>query len=257
MRNDVCFGRKPPYRPRWEPTGSPQEEQSLEPCPNASDKSRRAAVFRGCPTVRFHSSQPANRITGMDSQATRPDVKVFNYCVAFIDLLGQRAAMRGQSVLPQFKSGDEKQAFLSTFKDSVGAIDRLQRQAEELLVVHQPHSEFRARLSERDQADWDEMLRSGMLTQRWSDGLVMFKNLGDGAARCVTNGIFELIGTCGGLMLLGLTERRPIRGGWTLPGALSFVRVSFTGLQLRAPMNSRVRSRSIHGLRSVPMLSAF
>ena len=41
----------------------------------------------------------------------------------------------------------------------------------------------------------------------------MFKNLGDGAARCVTNGIFELIGTCGGLMLLGLTERRPIRGG--------------------------------------------
>ncbi len=71
-----------------------------------------------------------------------------NYCVSFIDLLGQRDALRGQGVLPAVASESERQKLMATLRASVGSIARLQNQANVLMAAsrHQPDSALRASL---------------------------------------------------------------------------------------------------------------
>lgn len=104
-----------------------------------------------------------------------------NYAVAFIDLLGQRAALRGQMLLPVAKTDPEKQQLLATLKASVGSISALQQHAETMTRTSEPNPEspLRAKLTSQQQEQWDEMQRTKIVTQRWSDGLMLFCNLGD------------------------------------------------------------------------------
>lgn len=138
-----------------------------------------------------------------------------NYCVSFIDLLGQRAALEGQGLLPQFETEAAKKQFYTTIRKSVGAIIELQSQAEEMLQqILSPRldSTFRASLPSEHHALWDEMGLTRVKTQRWSDGLVSFLCLGDKDVKCRMNGVFALFSLAGTLCLLGLATRNPIRG---------------------------------------------
>jgi hypothetical protein len=138
-----------------------------------------------------------------------------NYCVSFIDLLGQRKALEGQGLLPPFETESERLELNATLRKSVGAIVKLQSQAEEML---QPllspglDSPYRSALPPEQHAIWDEMHFTRIKTQRWSDGLVSFLCLGDKDVKCRMNGIFALFGMAGTLCFLGLATRNPIRG---------------------------------------------
>lgn len=65
-------------------------------------------------------------------------ISVANYCVSFIDLLGQRDALRGQGLLPIVSSEREKQKLIATLRASVGSIARLQTQAADLMRASTP-----------------------------------------------------------------------------------------------------------------------
>ncbi|NOY73700.1 MAG: hypothetical protein GXP14_15270 [Gammaproteobacteria bacterium] len=139
----------------------------------------------------------------------------YNYCVSFIDLLGQRDALKDEGLLKAFESDTEEKRFINTLKESIGAITKLQSRADDLLREAQkdrPNSPFRATLSQQQQTIWDEMLRERVSTQRWSDGLVSFVNLGDQTIKCHLNGVFNLFATAGSLCFMGLASRKPIRG---------------------------------------------
>jgi hypothetical protein len=56
------------------------------------------------------------------------------------------------------------------------------------------------------------MLLTKVKTQRWSDGLVSFASLADTDVKCHVNSIYELFGHAGSLCLIGLCNRRPLRG---------------------------------------------
>jgi len=136
-----------------------------------------------------------------------------NYCVSFIDLLGQRDALRDQGLLPSFASEEEQQKFIGVIRNSVGAIIKLQEQAEEMLSEFlRPNPELRAALQPEQHVTWDEMQLTRIKTQRWPDGLVSFMCLGDTDIKCQMNGIFGIFGLAGTLCLLGLATRQPIRG---------------------------------------------
>lgn len=138
-----------------------------------------------------------------------------NYCVSFIDLLGQRKALEGQGLLPPFETDAERIQLNTTLRQSVGAIIKLQSQAEEMLqplLSPRLDSPFRAALPPEQHAIWDEMHFTRINTQRWSDGLVSFLCLGDKDVKCRMNGVFVLFGLAGTLCLLGLATRNPIRG---------------------------------------------
>ena len=139
----------------------------------------------------------------------------YNYLISFIDLLGQRDALKGQGLLPIFNSEEDRNQFNATLKDSIGAIVKLQDRADNMLSEGQqepPESPFRTSLSAEHKAIFDAMLQTRVTTQRWSDGLVSFVRLGDNDIKCPLNGVFNIFGSAGSLCFMGLATQRPIRG---------------------------------------------
>lgn len=154
-------------------------------------------------------------MTGTDANKTPDQWTAYNYFISFIDLLGQRDALRGQGLLPVFKTEEDHNRFIGTLKDSIGPVLKLQEDAEDMLREGQresPESPFRASLPPEHKALWDEMLRARVTTQRWSDGLVSFVCLGDQDIKCPLNGVFNIFGSAGSLCFMGLATRHPIRG---------------------------------------------
>lgn len=150
-----------------------------------------------------------------NSEKSKEPLQAGNYCVSFVDLLGQRKALEGQGLLPLVTTEDERSQLNETLRKSVGAIIQLQSQAEEMLaplLSPRKDSPFRAALRPEQHTIWDEMHFSRITTQRWSDGLVSFLCLGDKDVKCRMNGVFALFGLAGTLCFLGLETRNPIRG---------------------------------------------
>lgn len=150
-----------------------------------------------------------------DEQAPDREWVAYNYCVGFVDLLGQRDALRGQGLLKRPESDEQRNAFHDIWRNSIGAIIKLQERAEEMLapILEQNlASPRRAELPPADRSTWDKMNRTKITTQRWSDGLVSFACLGGADVKCHVNGIFGIFGLTGTLCLLGLASGHPIRG---------------------------------------------
>ena len=144
-----------------------------------------------------------------------------NYCLGFLDLLGQREAMRGQGLIPTMKTDDDVNAFQTIVIDTIGPIRRVQEHIENLLDhVHNPDADspVRDKLPEKQRPIWDEMQRSSIKRQRWSDGLVVFESLGNQNIKCPMNGVYAIFVASGMICFLGLEEKQPVRGaidvGW-------------------------------------------
>jgi hypothetical protein len=99
-----------------------------------------------------------------------------NYCVSFIDLLGQRDSFRAQGWLPVIKTVADRTNFDGILKKSIGAILGLQRDADDLVgaMLTKPDSPFRLALDEVQRAIWDQVSQKQIQTQYWSDGLIRF-----------------------------------------------------------------------------------
>lgn len=138
-----------------------------------------------------------------------------NYVVGFFDLLGQQDALKGQCLIPKFSSPDEDRAFRQKLMESVGSIYLLQKRAEDLIggaLRVRRNSPLRAQLTNKQRRTWDQMHRSNLRTQRWSDGLMNFVALGDPTVLCPMTAIFAQIGMAGALCFMGLSSKQPIRG---------------------------------------------
>src|SRR5258708_32505082 len=121
-------------------------------------------------------------MTAADAKETPEQWNAYNYLISFIDLLGQRDALKGQGLLPVFKTEEDHKQFINTLKDSIGAILRLQASADDTLSEghrDRPDSPFRASVSDEQKARRDEMSRARITTQSWADGLVSLVCLGD------------------------------------------------------------------------------
>lgn len=138
------------------------------------------------------------------------EIAVYNYCVSFIDLLGQKDALSGQGLVPQFKSDEEHKDFIQTIKKTIGAITSLQEDAK---VMLEDSSEVK-RISFNGVAQLiqDEMRKEKVTKQHWSDGFVSYVCLGEPEIKCPMNGIHSIIALAGILCFLGLGKGQPIRG---------------------------------------------
>lgn len=138
-----------------------------------------------------------------------------NYCVSFIDLLGQRNALKGQGLLPICETDESRAEFIKKAKISIGPIIALQQQAEDMiapLINPNLDSELRSKLSTDQKIVWDSMMSTKVYTQRWSDGIVSYHSLDDDKVLCQMNNVFSLFGLAGSLCLLGLAGKQPLRG---------------------------------------------
>ena len=145
---------------------------------------------------------------------TEVRLDVANYAVCFIDLLGQRVALRGQGLLAESKTEQDHEQLLRTLRASVGSISALQRHAEDLIDASTPRADspLRAKLPQEQQSAWDELQKLKLTTQRWSDGLMLFSSLGDKSVKCHMNSVYRLFVLAAALCFIGLASKRPLRG---------------------------------------------
>jgi hypothetical protein len=145
----------------------------------------------------------------------------FNYCVCFLDLLGQRAALHNQGLLPSVDSEQGRKELIATLLKGTGPIIELRKYAEDMrskYVQEHPNSPARAQLPHELRASWDEIQNTKVKMQSWSDGIVLYVCLGDESVKCKMNGIFGMLGIAGSICLdflgMGIPVRGAIEVGW-------------------------------------------
>jgi len=140
-------------------------------------------------------------------------LNIGNYCVSFIDLLGQRLEYKNEDLVPEFKFPEEKEQFISKLRNTVGRIYVLQRASQSFLNAAVGYkSPLREELPSNLKPIYDELKKVRLKEQRWSDGLVYFISLMKSDVKCPINGLyFQLVAT-GSLCFIGLAGRSPLRG---------------------------------------------
>src|SRR5688572_14518529 len=90
-----------------------------------------------------------------------PVSTAYNYCVSFIDLLGQREAMRDQALMPILTSDEDRGRFQKILNASIGAIYRVQEDAKTILA-HSAAVDRRPtkrQFTPEEAAAWEEMTK--------------------------------------------------------------------------------------------------
>lgn len=142
-----------------------------------------------------------------------PQVKVANYSACFLDLLGQKQAMEGQSILPETHTPEQYQELIHLVKSSVGKIVSIQKHAESMLVAMEGSRAPPGPLDEVQLKLWKQMREYNTVTQRWSDGLMVFTCLGDTLITTQLNSLYAQLTLAGAMCLIGLAAKAPIRAG--------------------------------------------
>lgn len=135
-----------------------------------------------------------------------------NYCACFIDLLGQKELLKGQSILPDKSHIEEYKAFVHSATKSIGAIEKLQQHAALFMEDADKSVSMRDQIPREELAAYDEMKAPKPKQQRWSDGLVLYHSLATDKLKCPMNAVVQIFMMCGILCLLGLVQKTPIRG---------------------------------------------
>lgn len=138
------------------------------------------------------------------------DIKLVaaNYCVGFVDLLGQRALYENEGFLP-----DDEEEVLRKIRETIKPIYHLQEIAADFIEqALKKDSRFRETLLPGQQVIYDKMWELNLQHQRWSDGLVYFVSLHERSVKCPNLSIFGMFTAIGSLCLLHLAFKQPIRG---------------------------------------------
>lgn len=147
----------------------------------------------------------------MSKSKSTDEFAAYNYCLSFINILGQREMFKGDGCLPDASSTvlEEK------LRRTVGRVIALRKRALEMvsgIVDAHPDCEFRLRLGQKERLVWDEMQKTRIRTQHWSDGLASYVCLGDQDVCCPMNSLYGLFMSAGAFCLTGLAMGQPVRG---------------------------------------------
>jgi hypothetical protein len=143
-------------------------------------------------------------------------LQICDYAVAFIDLLGQRAAMPDRHLPP---NNDEA---IAVVKKSVGKIVSTQKLFETFYNSYSSEESLYFKLPETMRSAVPDMAPGKLKWQYFSDGLVVYVPLGSGLVASPVNSLFGLILASGMLCLIGLAARSPIRGGIDVGWAVEY-----------------------------------
>lgn len=139
----------------------------------------------------------------------------FNYCyylVAFIDVLGQREAFEGINDLP--KNEEEKQKLIKAHSETAIFIEELRGWFDDYFNAYTEERESQFKVPEGKKEQFDAMRKSILKHTRFSDCIQAFVPLQSETyhSPCI-NGVFGVLGACGGMLLLSLAKKKPFRAG--------------------------------------------
>jgi hypothetical protein len=143
-------------------------------------------------------------------------IQICNYAVAFIDLLGQRAAMPDRYLPP-----NQSEA-IRRIKESVGKITATQKGFENFYNSYAKSQSLFSVLPAEVQQLNPDMAPGQLKWQYFSDGLVVYVPLGEGLVQSPINGIYAMLLAAGMLCCIGLAAGAPIRAGIDVAWAVEY-----------------------------------
>ncbi len=132
------------------------------------------------------------------------------YFVAFVDLLGQRDKLKNLNSLPENKDCPEYRIFIDTIKETVVAVKDLQSHCKmffDTFEITKNESPF------KDKPELEKLNKTQIKFQNFSDGLVIYIPLMPKGDYSPMRGLYAALAACGGLFLISLAGKKPIRIG--------------------------------------------
>ena len=147
-------------------------------------------------------------------------LNIVNYCVSFIDLLGQKSEYKNEGLLPKCESTEEKEKFKIKVQNTIGKIDSMQCDADNFVNKVLNYRSPEIEMLPPNQIDTYNKIKEVHLSiQGWSDGLVYFISLEEGDVKCPIQGVYiQLITNCY-LCFSRLAKRIPLRGSMDIAWA--------------------------------------
>ena len=135
------------------------------------------------------------------------------WAAAFIDILGQREAMREIYFVPNKENSQQMEKFNAEIKKVYGAVklihDLFQNYFKSTKSVRTPSIQP----NEEQMKIWHTLHDPPLKHQRFSDGLMFYLSLADFIERSPVVGIYHFIVACASVLLSSLEGKTPIRGG--------------------------------------------
>jgi len=139
------------------------------------------------------------------------------WLVAFIDLLGQKDAFLKADSLPEDNNPAKMEAFIEAVKASIGVVHTMRNLLDafrtSLATITVDESSALYGLSTEEIAAAEAMKARRVREHRWSDGVLLACPLKPEPGHSPIMGVYDILCTCGALMLVQLAMGRPIRGG--------------------------------------------
>lgn len=134
------------------------------------------------------------------------------YLVAFIDVLGQKEAFNGIKDIPNTEEGKKK--LIKAHSETVLFVEDLREWFDDYFNAYTEDKESIYQVPSDKKALFDEMRKSVLKHTRFSDCIQAFVPLQSGKyhSPCI-NGVFGVLGACGGMFLLSLARRKSLRIG--------------------------------------------
>ncbi len=140
--------------------------------------------------------------------------KVGDYVVCFIDVLGQRAALRAQRQMPRSVDPAEIGKFVATIMGTVGQVSSLHRYTQMTLKsIDSRKSALDPNPDPVIQDVLEASLQHNIRQQRWSDGIMLFSSITEANEASKMRCVAYLIYLAGLDVLFGLAEGYAVRGG--------------------------------------------
>ncbi|MCK4308239.1 hypothetical protein KAW50_08450 [candidate division WOR-3 bacterium] len=134
------------------------------------------------------------------------------YLVAFIDVLGQKEAFREINHLPS--NEEEKKRFGKVYEETVLFVGKLRGWFKDYFNTCTKEREAQVKVPESKKEEFDEMRKVILKYKSFSDCIQAFVPLQSDKyhSPCI-NGIFGVLGACGGMLLLSLSKNKSFRAG--------------------------------------------
>jgi len=134
------------------------------------------------------------------------------YLVAFIDVLGQKEAFKDIKDLPTTE--EEKKRLMEAHSETALFIDDLRGWFDDFFVAYTEDKESPYSVPEDKKELFDEMRKSVLSHTRFSDCIQAYVPLQSKKyhSPCI-NGIYGVLSACGGMFLLSLARKKPLRIG--------------------------------------------
>src|SRR5947209_986545 len=134
------------------------------------------------------------------------------YCLAYIDILNQKEALRNIHELPDTEQ--EKAEFLNQWREAFGIVDVYRSSFDNFFKSHLSPTQLKLPKLNREKTKlMNRFLNYEVRKQLFSDTMIYYVSMMDHPARLAITGIYTLLMACAGTFLVTLADGLVCRGG--------------------------------------------